>query len=98
MKFKKSSFKERVLNVVKNIPKGKVLTYKEVAQKAGSPFAWRSVGNVLKNNYDISVPCFRVIKSTGEVGNYNRGKRKKVEILRKEGIIIDKKYYVREKR
>lgn len=97
MKNKEKSFKERVLEVVKKIPRGKVLTYKEVAELAGSPLAWRSVGNILKNNHDYSIPCVRVIKSNGNIGNYNRGKKKKLQILKKEGIIIKNYYVVRKK-
>jgi methylated-DNA-[protein]-cysteine S-methyltransferase len=84
----KLSFKERVLNVVKKIPKGKVLTYKEVAQRAGSPSAYRAVGNILNKNYDPSVPCHRVIKSDGSAGGYNRGKHRKKELLKKENAPI----------
>ena len=84
------SFKESVLEVVKKIPSGKTLTYKEVAILSGHPKAYRAVGNVIKKNYDICIPCHRVIKSNGEPGNYNRGAEKKVELLRKEGAISDK--------
>ncbi len=66
-------FRERVFAVVKRIPKGKVLTYKQVATKAGSPRAFRAVGSVLKSNFDPRIPCHRVVKSDGGLGNYNRG-------------------------
>lgn len=79
------SFKERVFNVVKTITKGEVLTYKQVAKKAGSPNAFRAVGNVLNTNYDKSIPCHRVIRSDGKLGGYNRGLAKKAKILEKEG-------------
>lgn len=62
------SFKEKVFEVVKNIPKGKKMTYMEVAKKAGSPKAYRAVGNILKTNYDSSIPCHRVIRSDGKLG------------------------------
>jgi len=77
-------FKEKVLSVVKKIPEGKVLTYKEVAIKAGSPNSYRAVGNILNKNYNTSVPCHRVIRSDGKVGGYNRGSKKKEELLKKE--------------
>jgi methylated-DNA-[protein]-cysteine S-methyltransferase len=82
------TFKEKVFNVVKKIPKGSVLTYKQVAEKAGSPKAYRAVGNILSNNYDPAIPCHRIIKSNGKLGEYNRGTRKKKEILKKEGLIF----------
>lgn len=79
-----SSFRARVYKVVSLIPKGKTLSYKEVAERAGSPKACRAVGNILNKNYDPKIPCHRVIKSSGTTGGYNRGKGKKEEILEKE--------------
>lgn len=82
------SFKEKVLNIVSKIPKGKVLTYQEVAEKAGSPRAFRVVGSIMKNNFDKNIPCHRVILSSGKVGEYNRGGEKtKTKILKQEGYI-----------
>ena len=82
------SFAERVRKVVKDIPKGKTMSYREVAMRAGSPNAARAVGNIMRNNYDPSVPCHRVIKSDGGLGGYNRGgftrKRELLELERKE--------------
>ena len=82
------SFTEKVYKVVRKIPKGKVLTYKQVAKKAGSPLASRAVGNVLNKNYNLRIPCHRVIRSDGKLGGYNRGKKAKREILRKEGFLL----------
>lgn len=85
------TFKEKVLEVVRKIPRGKVLTYKEVAKKAGNEKASRVVGNLMKANYDKTVPCHRVIRSDGKIGDYNRGgSTKKLEILRKEGALLNK--------
>jgi len=67
------NFREKVFAVVKKIPKGKVLTYKQVAEKIGSPRAFRAVGSALKTNFDPTIPCHRVIKSDGGLGSYNRG-------------------------
>lgn len=84
----KLNFTETVKLIVKNIPKGKVLTYKEVAKLAGNNKAARAVANVMKANYDKNIPCHRVIKSDGTVGGYNRGGEKvKAEILKREGWI-----------
>ncbi len=79
------SFSEKVYAAVKRIPKGKTLTYKQVAAKAGRPKAYRAVGNILNKNFDPSIPCHRVIRSDGRLGGYNRGAKLKREILRKEG-------------
>lgn len=85
---KNISFKDRVYAVVKKIPKGKVLTYKEVAKLAGSPQAFRAVGNMLNKNYDPAIPCHRVVRSDGKAGGYNRGAHNKIKILKKEGVKI----------
>lgn len=82
------TFKEKVLEVVSKIPKGKVLNYKEVALKAGNEKASRVVGNLMAQNKDKSIPCHRVIRSDGKIGEYNglQGKSK-IEILKKEGFL-----------
>jgi methylated-DNA-[protein]-cysteine S-methyltransferase len=69
----KSGFSERVRAVVRMIPKGETRSYKEVAAAAGSAGAARAVGMIMKNNYDPTVPCHRVIRSDGKMGGYNRG-------------------------
>jgi O-6-methylguanine DNA methyltransferase len=81
------SFQEKVLDVVRAIPKGKVLTYGEVAKKAGNEKASRAVGSIMAKNADKNVPCHRVVKSDGSIGTYNglRGASKS-EILKKEGV------------
>ena len=80
------SFAQKVYEVVKKIPKGEVLTYQEVAKKAGNAKAYRAVGNILNKNYDPKIPCHRVIRSDGKLGGYNRGSNKKREILKREGV------------
>lgn len=81
-------FRKKVLEAVRQIPKGRTLSYKEVAEKAGKPRAWRAVGNILNKNYDPKIPCHRVIRSDRKVGGYNRGAKKKRELLLKEGVVI----------
>lgn len=84
-----SLFKERVLSVVKNISKGKTLSYGEVARIAGNPRAARAVGTIMKNNRDKAVPCHRVIRSDGEVGEYNGGgSNVKRALLVREGALV----------
>ena len=82
------SFKEKIYNIVKEIPKGKVMTYKQVAELAGTPRSFRAVGNVLNKNYNPEIPCHRVIRSDGNIGGYNGGVRKKKSLLKSEGVII----------
>lgn len=66
-------FCDAVFRIVAKIPRGQVLTYKQVAERAGSPRASRAVGNLLSKNYDPKIPCHRVIRSDGKPGGYNRG-------------------------
>jgi O-6-methylguanine DNA methyltransferase len=81
------SFTEKVYEITKKIPKGKTLTYKEVAVLSGRPMAYRAVGNILNKNYDKSIPCHRVIRSDGKTGGYNRGSEIKKKILKREKAI-----------
>ena len=82
------TFAEKVRDIVRKIPKGKSMTYKEVAAKAGNAKAARAVGAIMRTNYDDSIPCHRVVHSSGEIGNYNRGgSRRKRELLMREGAL-----------
>jgi len=82
------TFTDKVKNIVAAIPKGKMLTYKQVAEKAGSPNAARAVGSIMKQNYDPKIPCHRVVRSDGIIGEYNRGGREeKIRKLKREGAI-----------
>lgn len=81
------NFKQKVLNIVRGIPKGKTMTYREVARRAKNPKAYRAVGSILAKNFDKEIPCHRVIKSDGSFGNYNRGIKNKIKLLRQEGAI-----------
>jgi len=87
----KTKFQKQVFKIVKKIPRGKVMTYGEIAGKSGYPKAWRAVGNVLNKNKDSKISCHRVIRSDGEIGGYNLGKEKKLILLRKEGIKIKRR-------
>ncbi len=81
-------FKAKIFSVVRKIPRGKTMTYKEVANKAGRPRAYRAVGNILSTNYDPKIPCHRVIRSDGKMGDYNRGGwRRKLQRLQEEGAL-----------
>ena len=62
--------------------------YKEVATKAGNPKGARAVGTIMAHNADKNIPCHRVIRSDGKIGEYNglQGLSKE-SLLRKEGAI-----------
>ena len=83
-------FSQKVWNLCRKIPKGRVSTYKLIAKKLKTK-AYRAVGNALnKNPYAPVVPCHRVVKSDGQIGGFARGTAKKIELLKKENIKIEK--------
>ena len=85
----KSHFTVAVQTIVSQIPKGSVMTYKQVASKAGNPKAARAVANIMASNYDLDIPCHRVIRSDGHLGGYNRGGTSaKAAILTAEGVVL----------
>ena len=84
-------FADKVRASVRRIKKGNTLSYGEVANLAGSPNASRAVGSIMKNNYDKTVPCHRVIRADGVIGEYNRGgSDKKRKLLKSEGVKFNK--------
>ena len=84
---RQGKFKERVLRIVARIPRGSVLSYQEVAKRAGNPYAARAVGTIMAANENADIPCHRVIRSDGMPGGYRRGTKKKIEMLRKENAL-----------
>jgi O-6-methylguanine DNA methyltransferase len=82
------TFKEKVREIVRKIPKGQVMTYKEVAIKANNPRAARAVANIMAGNFDPEIPCHRVIRSDGGLGGYNRG-----GIVVKQKMLQDEGYF-----
>jgi methylated-DNA-[protein]-cysteine S-methyltransferase len=81
-------FQERIWQLLRKIPKGKVTTYKIIARELNSN-AYRAVGNACnKNPYAPEVPCHRVVNSNGEVGGFRNGTKKKMQMLEMEGIKI----------
>ena len=89
IKFGKSiSFADRVRGVVAKIPRGQTMTYGEVAARAGHPGAARAVGTIMSQNRDSRIPCHRVIRADGKIGDYNRGGVVvKLRLLRREGAL-----------
>ena len=84
----KKSFSEKCYELLKTIPKGKITTYKILAEKLKTK-AYRAVGNAMnKNPYAPEVPCHRVVKSDGKIGGFAFGQRNKISMLKKEGIKI----------
>lgn len=85
-----TTFQRRVWTELTKIPKGKTITYKELAKRVGTPLAVRAVGNAVGKNPLLEIiPCHRVIRSDGKLGGYSGkgGVKRKLELLRKEGAI-----------
>ncbi|MFC1678116.1 MGMT family protein [Patescibacteria group bacterium] len=84
-----SDFAALVYKNLKKVPRGRITTYQELAKAIGRPRASRAVGNALnKNFFAPKVPCHRVVKSNGQIGGYAGGVNQKIELLKKERIII----------
>ena len=94
-----TKFQKSVLDLVKNIPWGRLATYQQIAQALGQPKACRAVGSALKSNPfaylkvtdpKSAIPCHRVVCSNGHLGGFQSGAKLKRQLLEKEGIIIKK--------
>lgn len=83
-----SDFERKVFAAVKKIPRGKVLTYGQVARRLGNAGLARAVGNALNKNRDKAVPCHRVVRADGYAGGFAWGTGKKISLLRREGVKI----------
>ncbi len=99
-----TEFQSKVFSLCKKIPRGKVSTYGEIAKALGGKIIMsRAVGNALNKNpfgawgragglscrrQGRMVPCHRVVKSDGSLGGFATGSRKKIKILKKEGIQV----------
>lgn len=82
------SLDQRCYELLLQIPKGKVTTYRQIAHALGTK-AYRAVGQVLNRNSNlVEVPCHRVVKSNGELGGYASGSASKLELLRQEGVYV----------
>ncbi|MDE1869293.1 MAG: methylated-DNA--[protein]-cysteine S-methyltransferase [Candidatus Micrarchaeota archaeon] len=82
-----TDFQKRVLTATMSVKKGQTITYKQLAKMAGHPNAYRAVGTALKlNPLPVKIPCHRVIKSNGALGNYSGtgGSRRKAALLKME--------------
>ncbi len=79
-------FYRRVLRATARVPYGEMITYGDAAERAGNAHAFRAAGTALGSNpIPIVVPCHRVIRSGGEIGNYGGGPEMKRFLLRLEG-------------
>ena len=71
------------------MPKGKVTTYKALAEALETK-AYRAVGNAMnKNPYAPQVPCHRVINADGRLGGFASGLNNKISLLKEEGVVME---------
>ena len=85
----KTEFEKKVLVTTFKIPKGKISTYKRIAEKVGRPRAYRAVATALKKNpLHPTVPCHRVVRSDGRFGGEEKRAKTRRKLVMKEGIPI----------
>ena len=86
---KGTDFQKMVWSEITKIPKGKTITYKELAMKIGKPKACRAVANACAKNPLLEIiPCHRVIREDGKMGGYKgkKGIERKKRLLKSEGV------------
>lgn len=80
-------FQKKVLLETRQIPRGKVISYGRLADRILAPGAARAVGSALaRNPFPLIIPCHRVVKSTGYLGNFGGGSEMKKFLLQMEGV------------
>jgi methylated-DNA-[protein]-cysteine S-methyltransferase len=83
-----STFSQQAWRAMRKIPSGRVISYADLAKRAGSPPAVRAAGTACgRNAIAPIIPCHRIIRSDGAIGNYGYGENKKLWLLRHEGAI-----------
>jgi len=92
------NLKEKIYSNLLKVPYGKVISYKKLGEISGTK-GYRFVGSYMKNNeFPDKIPCYKVVCSDGNVGNYSGrgGVKKKIELLEKDGIkVVDGKVDLR---
>src|SRR3989344_1553756 len=91
----KNNFNEKIYSILKKVPKGKITTYKILAEALNTK-AYRAVGQAMRRNpYAPKVPCHRVVSSGGKIGGFSgtmnpnsREVKRKIRILKKEGVKV----------
>jgi methylated-DNA-[protein]-cysteine S-methyltransferase len=83
-----NTFDEQCYALLERIPQGKVTTYREMARALNSR-AWRAVGSAMaRNSRLITIPCHRVVRSDGSIGEYALGSDRKAALLTGEGVAV----------
>ncbi|MFH1770840.1 MAG: MGMT family protein [archaeon] len=83
-----TAFEEKIYSKLRKVPRGRVTTYKELARAVKSK-GYRAVGQAMhKNPYAPQVPCHRVVSSNGGIGGFASGIKKKIAMLKEEGVLV----------
>ncbi len=90
-------FQREVLLQESRVPRGKVISYSDLAARAGFPGAARAAGSALaKNPFPLAIPCHRAVRSDGSLGGFGGGLEMKRALLEMEGVSFDKNGRVKE--
>jgi methylated-DNA-[protein]-cysteine S-methyltransferase len=82
------TFSQSAWKSMRKVRPGKVISYAQLAENSGSPKAVRAAGSACaKNAIVLVVPCHRIVKTGGALGNYAYGINKKEWLLRHEGLL-----------
>ena len=82
-----TAFQQRVWRALREIPAGSTASYREVAERIGSPGAVRAVAHACAvNPLAVAIPCHRVVRSDGGLAGYRWGVERKLALLRREAI------------
>jgi methylated-DNA-[protein]-cysteine S-methyltransferase len=83
-----TAFEADVLRALWRVPYGRMVSYRDLARDAGHPSAWRATGSVMaRNELPVILPCHRVTRSDGELGNYGDDPAWKRRLLVLEGAL-----------
>lgn len=87
----KQTLENKIFEITKEIPRGKVASYKQIALKVKDKNYSRLVGRIIATNKNWpEVPCHRIVCASGKIGNWSLkgGAKRKKDLLKSEGIII----------
>ncbi len=87
----KQTLENKIFEIIKEIPRGKVASYKQIALKVKDKNYSRLVGRIIATNKNWpEVPCHRIVYASGKIGNWSLkgGAKRKKDLLKSEGIVI----------
>jgi methylated-DNA-[protein]-cysteine S-methyltransferase len=83
-----TAFEADVLRALARVPYGRTVSYRDLARDAGHPSAWRATGSVMaRNELPVILPCHRITRSDGQLGNYGDDPAWKRRLLELEGAL-----------